>query len=657
MTTTSPDAPAAELEQRGIDVARGLQMDAVVAANSGHTGTALALSPLTHVLYTRVMTYDAADPTWPDRDRFVLSAGHASMLQYSFLHLTGFGLSLDDLRAFRQWGSSTPGHPEFGHTAGVEVTTGPLGQGFATAVGMAMAERHLRAVHGADVCDHHVFCVASDGDLMEGVSHEAASLAGHQGLGRLVTVYDDNHITIDGRTELTVSDDAPARFRSYGWHVEEIGEVANDLDALDAAIRRAMAVDDRPSLVVLRSHIGYPLPESIDTPAAHGAITDADEIAAAKERIGLPADETFFVPDDVLAMYRAAGARGAAARQDWEGRLADAPVSRGALADALDGITETDLRAALPSFDVGSSVATRKASNQVLAALADTVPGIIPGSADLTGNTGVKIDATPMSRDEPGGRSVHYGIREHAMAAAMNGMALHGGVLPVGGTFLVFSDYARPAVRLAALSGLRVVYSFTHDSIGVGEDGPTHQPVEHVTALRAIPGLRVVRPADGAETAEAWTLALSGDQPTALILTRQDVPVLDGTGSGLHRGGYVLGAAPANPDVVLIGTGSEVQWCVGAAAILAEAGVTAQVVSMPCRELFLDQPAEHREAVVPSAVPTVAVEAGVSLGWAGLADATVTLDRFGASAPGGRAMTELGFSSENVARIATDLIS
>ncbi|MEO1063857.1 MAG: transketolase [Actinomycetota bacterium] len=656
-TTSSPDAPTAELEVRGINVARGLQMDAVVAANSGHTGTALALSPLAHVLYGRIMTYDAAAPTWPDRDRFVLSAGHASMLQYSFLHLCGFGLSLDDIRQFRQWGSSTPGHPEHGHTAGVEVTTGPLGQGFANAVGMAMAERHLRSVHGADVCDHHIFCIASDGDLMEGVSHEAASLAGHQGLGRLVAVYDDNHITIDGRTELAVSDDAPGRFRSYGWHVEELGEVANDLDALEAGIRRAMAVEDRPSLVVLRSHIGYPLPDSIDTAKAHGAITDTDEIAAAKERIGLPADETFWVPDEIAEMYRGLGRRGAAAREAWEQRVAASGVSAASLGDALAEVSAETIRAALPSFEVGASIATRNGSNQVLAAIAPTVPTLIPGSADLTGNTGVKLgDATPMSTDAPGGTTVHYGIREHAMAAAMNGMALHGGIVPVGGTFLVFSDYARPSVRLAALSGLRVIYSFTHDSIGVGEDGPTHQPVEHVTALRAIPGLQVIRPADAAETAEAWALALATDGPTALILTRQNVPVLDGSGPGLERGGYVLGDAPAEPDVVLIGTGSEVQWCVGAAELLATNGIAAQVVSMPCRERFLDQDAGYRDTVVPPSVPAVAVEAGVSVGWGGLADATVTLDRFGASAPGGIAMRELGFTAENVAQTATELI-
>ncbi len=659
MTTTSPtDAPPAELEERGVNVARGLQMDAVVEANSGHTGTALALSPLAHVLYGRIMRYDAADPAWPDRDRFVLSAGHASMLQYSFLHLCGFGLTIDDLRDFRQLGSPTPGHPEYGHTAGVEITTGPLGQGFATAVGMAMAERHLRVTHGTDVCDHHVFCIASDGDLMEGVSHEAASLAGHQRLGRLIAVYDDNHITIDGPTELSVTDDAAARFRSYGWHVEELGEVANDLDALEAGIRRAMDVDDRPSLVVLRSRIGYPLPESIDTAAAHGAITDPDEIAAAKERIGLPSDRTFWVPDDVAEMYRALGRRGAAEREAWEQRTADASVDVARLTDALDGVSLDDLRAAMPDVEVGASVATRKASNQVLEAVAPAVPALIPGSADLTGNTGVALGrATPMSADAPGGTTVHYGIREHAMAAAMNGMALHGGILPVGGTFLVFSDYARPSIRLAALSGLRVIYSFTHDSIGVGEDGPTHQPVEHVSALRAIPGLQVIRPADAAETAEAWALALATDGPTALILTRQNVPVLEGTGAGLARGAYVLGDVPDVPDVVLVGTGSEVQWCVGAAELLADQGVTAQVVSMPCRELFMAQDERYRESVVPSAVPTVAVEAGVSLGWYGLADAMVTLDRFGASAPGGIAMSALGFTAENVATTATDLIS
>ncbi|MEM9033942.1 MAG: transketolase [Actinomycetota bacterium] len=651
---TAPPSP--ELESLAVNVARGLQMDAVAAANSGHTGTALALSPLTHVLFTRIMDFDAADPTWPDRDRFVLSAGHASMLQYSFLHLLGYGLTLDDIRAFRQWDSLTPGHPEVGHTAGVEVTTGPLGQGFANAVGMAMAERWLRATFGDDLFDHRIYCIASDGDLMEGISHEAASFAGHQGLGRLVVIYDDNHITIDGATELAYSDDVPGRFRSYGWHVEELGEVAEDLDALEAGIRAGIAADDRPSLIVLRSHIGHPLPNVVDTPGAHGAVLDADELAAGRQIMGLPADERFWVPDEVAALYADAGRRGADARAAWAARLDGWDGDRAALDAALAARPLDGLRGALPEFEVGTAIATRKASNTVLEAIAPQVPGLVAGSADLTGNTGVKLASEPMGPEAPGGRAIHYGVREHGMAAAMNGMALHGGVLPVGGTFLVFSDYARPSVRLAALSRAKVVYSFTHDSIGVGEDGPTHQPVEHVAALRAIPGLRVVRPADATEVAAAWAMALEGDGPTALILTRQNVPVLAGTGVGVERGGYVVGTAPSEPDVVLVGTGSELQWCVGAADALAGSGVRAQVVSMPCRELFETQDADYRAAVLPAGVPVLAVEAGVHDGWDGPASATVTLDRFGASAPGGTAMREFGFTTENVTAAAAQLV-
>lgn len=651
---TAPPSP--ELETLAINVARGLQMDAVAAANSGHTGTALALSPLTHVLFTRIMNFDAADPSWPDRDRFVLSAGHASMLQYSFLHLLGFGLSLDDLRAFRQWDSLTPGHPEVGHTAGVEVTTGPLGQGFANAVGMAMAERWLRAHFGAELFDHRIYCIASDGDLMEGVSHEAASLAGHQGLGRLVVIYDDNHITIDGPTELAYTDNVPQRFAAYGWHVAEIGEVADDLDALEAGIRAGIADQDRPSLIVLRSRIGHPLPNAVDTSAAHGAVLDADELAAGRRIMGLPADERFWVPDEVAEFYAVAGRRGAAARAEWSARAEAFDGDRAALQGALAGRTLDGFDGALPEFEVGAAIATRKASNAVLEAVAPYVPGLIAGSADLTGNTGVKLAGEPMTAAEPGGRSVHYGVREHAMAAAMNGMALHGGVVPVGGTFLVFSDYARPSVRLAALSQAKVIYSFTHDSIGVGEDGPTHQPVEHVASLRTIPGLRVIRPADATEVAAAWALALGSDGPTALILTRQNVPVLAGTGAGVERGGYVVGAAPSEPDVVLVGTGSELQWCVGAADALAASGQRAQVVSMPCRELFEAQDDAYRAAVLPPGVPVLAVEAGVHDGWDGPADATVTLNRFGASAPGGTAMREFGFTTENVAEAATQLV-
>lgn len=645
-----------ELERRAISTIRGLSMDAPHAARSGHQGTAMALSPLAHVLWTRVMRYDAAEPEWPDRDRFVLSAGHASILLYSMLHLTGHGLTLEDLRDFRQWGSATPGHPERGHTAGVEVTTGPLGQGIANAVGMAVAERSLRARFGADVVDHRTFCIAGDGDLSEGVSHEAASLAGHLRLGRLVCVYDDNHISIDGPTELALGDDAAGRFRAYGWHVEDLGEVADDPDAIEAGLRRAMEVEDRPSLLILRSHIAFPSPTKTDDHAAHGYALKDEEISATKAAMGLP-DEPFHVDRDVLELYRAAGARGADDREAWQKRLDAFRGDRAELEACLGATGLPGWADALPSWAPGEKVATRVASGRCVQALADVVPALVAGGADLTSNTGTVLEGHGVqSADDPGGRQIYFGVREHAMAATMNGMALHGGVLPVGGTFLVFSDYCRPSVRLAALSRAKVIYSFTHDSVGVGEDGPTHQPVEHVAALRAIPGLRVLRPADGNETAAAWRTAVDHDGPTALILSRQDLPVLEGTSDGaLERGGYVL-VAVEDPDLVLVGTGSEVALCVAAADLLAAHGVHAQVVSLPSWELFAEQGEDYQDEVLPPDVPTLAVEAGVSYGWERWADDVVAIDRFGASAPGDRVLAELGFTPENVAARARQLI-
>ncbi|MGQ0832840.1 MAG: transketolase [Microthrixaceae bacterium] len=649
--------PLSALEERAINVVRGLSMDAPHAARSGHQGTAMALSPLAHVLWTRIMRYDSSAPDWPDRDRFVLSAGHASILLYSMLHLTGYDLSVEDLKAFRQWGSKTPGHPEHGHTEGVEVTTGPLGQGIANAVGLALAERSLRSRFGSDVVDHRTFCIVGDGDLSEGLSHEAASLAGHLGLGRLVCIYDDNHVSIDGPTELSLSDDAQRRFEAYGWHVEHLGEVAEDVDAIEAGLRRAIDVEDRPSLVIIRSHIAFPSPTKTDDPATHGyALKDA-EISATKALLDLPHDEAFFVPDDVVELYRAAGARGGDDREAWEKRLEAFRGDRAELdaclrAEGLAGWTD-----ALPTWEPGTMVATRNASGACLQALAPVVPALVAGGADLTSNTGTVLkDHGIQSASDPAGRQIYFGVREHAMAAIMNGLALHGGVLPVGGTFLVFSDYCRPSIRLAALSGAKVVYSFTHDSVGVGEDGPTHQPVEHVAALRAIPGLGVIRPADANETAAAWKIAVDHAGPTALILSRQDVPVLDGTaGAPVELGGYVLRAAE-DPDVVLVGTGSEVAVCVEAAEILAADGIHAQVVSLPSWDRFAAAPDSHQDAVLPPEVPTLAVEAGTSFGWDRWADDVVAIDRFGASAPGERVLAELGFTPENVAARARALI-
>ena len=655
---------ASDLEQRAVNVVRALAIDAVQRANSGHPGTPMALAPLAHVLYTRILTYDAATPDWPDRDRFVLSAGHASMLLYAMLHLTGYGLTLDDLRDFRQWGSRTPGHPEAGHTAGVEVTTGPLGQGIANAVGIALAERHLRERFGSEVCDHRVFTVCGDGDLMEGVSHEAASLAGHLGLGRLVAVFDDNHITIDGTTDLSCSDDAAKRFEAYGWHVVRLGEAAEDLDALEGGLREGMAEEDRPTLVVVRSHIGYPSPKVTDTSKAHGEPLGTDEVARVKEILGLSPAE-FDIPDDVLSLYHEAGARGSAARKAWEQRRAawgaGTPERTAELDACVEGRGLDGWAAKLPHWETGDEVATRVASGEVLGSILDVVPGLVGGGADLTGNTGTAAKgAIPMTRAGASGRLVYFGIREHAMGSVMNGLALSG-LLPFGGTFFVFSDYMRPAVRLAALSRAKVAFVWTHDSVGVGEDGPTHQPVEHLAAIRAIPGLRVVRPADANEVAAAWRVHIDGEGPTAIVLTRQKLPVLAGTAdaadAGVAAGAYVLSGSAADAcDLVLVGTGSEVALCIAAGDLLAQAGVTARVVSMPSWDLFEAQPYEYRDGVLPPGMPTLAVEAGVSMGWARYADDVVALDRFGASAPGGVVMAKFGFTPEHVAARALALL-
>ncbi len=641
-------------------------MDAPERAHSGHPGTAMALAPLAHVLFTRVMRHDPSDPAWPDRDRFVLSNGHASILLYSLLYLCGYGLTLEDLKAFRQWGSRTPGHPEKRHALGIEVTTGPLGQGFANGVGMGIAERILRARFGPELVDHHTFVFCGDGCLEEGISHEAASLAGRLALGRLVYVYDNNHITIDGPTELAYDDDVAGRFRAYGWDVDDVGEVANDTDALENALRRAVAVEDKPSLIMLRSHIGWPSPHLTDTAKAHGDPFGAEEIRETKEILGLPPDETFWVPDEVIELYRRTVARGQAMRADWEARLEHWNGDRAQWDAAWAGKGLSGWERKLPAFEVGSMIATRKAVNTCLNATADLIPGIVAGAADLTGNTGMKLDdGERQSSEHPDGRQLYYGIREHAMAAAMTGMAHHGGVLPVGGTFFCFSDYMRPAVRLAAMSRAHVIYSWTHDSVGLGEDGPTHQPVEQLASLRAMPGLVVCRPADANECAQAWRLAVDGGEPTGLVLTRQEIPVLAGTAeraaAGVGRGGYVLVDEPGGPDagppdVVLIGTGSEVHVCVGAAEQLASGGIRARVVSLPCWEWFEAQDAGYRTAVLPPGVPALAVEAGASLGWERYADATVSVDRFGASAPGSIVLAELGFTPEHVAERARSLI-
>ncbi len=642
-------------QELGVNVIRALAMDGPHKANSGHQGTAMALAPLAHVLFTRIMRYDASNPEWPDRDRFVLSAGHASILLYSMLYLTGYGLELEDLKEFRQLKSATPGHPEAGHTSGVEVTTGPLGQGIANSVGLAIAENHLRATFGGEVCDHFTYVIAGDGDLSEGVSHEAASLAGHLGLGRLVVIYDDNHISIDGPTELSLSDDAAARFGSYGWHVENIGDVANDLDAIEAAINRAKDVKDKPSLVILRTHIGYPSDKFTDTPQAHGLPFDDEEIAAVKEKLGLP-NTPFWVPDEVLDLYRKAGARGKAEVEAWNKRVDAFDGDREGWRLALSGEYEPDWQTKVEVATPGTNHATRQTSQKCVTALAEAIPGFIGGSADLTGSNGASIGGDPLSRENPTGRQIHFGVREHAMGSALVGMAKHGGVVPFGGTFLVFADYMRPPVRMAAMSRARCVFVWTHDSVGVGEDGPTHQPVEQIMSLRAIPQLQLIRPADLSESIGAWQAALDTNGPTALVLSRQKVPELEGTSTeGVLRGGYIVQDA-SDPDIVLIGTGTELHLCVQSAATLKTEGISARVVSMPCWERFDALDFAEQELVLPSNLPALSVEAGVTLGWERYADVAIGIDRFGMSAPGGEVMENLGVSTENIAKTARQLL-
>jgi len=639
-----------ELQTRAINVIRGFSMDGPQRANSGHPGTAMALAPLAYTLFTRIMKYDASAPAWPDRDRFVLSGGHASILQYAMLHLTGFGLERSDLEQFRQWGSRTPGHPELHHTPGVEVTTGPLGQGFANAVGMALTEHSLRSTFGAELFNHHTFVICGDGDLEEGLSHEAASLAGHLGLGKLVAIYDDNHISIDGPTELALSDDAAARFRACGWHVLDAGEIAEDVDALESALRSVMDIEDKPSLLILRSHIGYPSPKFTDTAHAHGNPLGVEEISAVKAILGMP-DEPFWDPIDVLEHMHHAGTRHQEVRLEWERTRENWTGDRAALDSVLAGTPLPGWLDAIPRWEPGESIATRNAGKKILNALVPYVPALMGGGADLTGNCGVELDGVePFSVTNRLGRQIHFGIREHAMGAVMNGMAAHGGSLPFGGTFFIFSDYMRPSVRLAALSNLHVIYSWTHDSVGVGEDGPTHQPIEHLASLRAMPELRVIRPADANETAAAWRIAIERGGPTALILSRQNLPVLEGTAGsgGVDRGAYILRESEGAPDVVLIGTGSEVQLCLAAADVVAADGIAARVVSMPSWELFLEQDEQYRLDVLGDEAPRVSVEAGTTFGWSLWAEASVGIDHFGASAPGSELMEMFGMNVDNV---------
>ena len=620
-------------------------MDAPLKAKSGHQGTAMSLAPLAHVLYSRVMKHHPQQPGWPDRDRIILSNGHASILQYAMLFLGGWGISLDDIKNFRQWDSATPGHPEAGHTSGVEVTTGPLGQGFANAVGMAIAEENLRATHGAHVVDHHVYVIAGDGCLMEGISHEAASLAGHLRLSRLVCIFDDNKITIDGSTDLTCSDDVPMRFRSYGWNVIEAGDVGDDCDAIESVLLAARNNTDGPTLVVLRTHIGHPSPDLTDKHEAHGNPFTAEHVSATKKVMGIP-DEPFWAPDDLVAAYRAhLTERGSAQVAQWQSQTTD--TERSLLTSHSTPVSADAVRAALPVFDKDTNLATRQAFQKVLEVTGSVLPHVVAGAADLTGNTGSKLSGTgAFSAENREGRQVYYGIREHAMGAALVGMALHGGVITVGGTFFVFADYMRPSIRLAALSRARCVFVFSHDSVGVGEDGPTHQPVEHLASLRAIPGLQVIRPADPNETAHAWLAAVTHDGPTAIVLSRQNVPSLTDGSAGSAGAGRVRTAADAR--AVLLATGSELSVAVSAADALAADGIEVDVVSFPSWDRFAAQSPAARESVIRPGVPVVSVEAGSTFGWHRWADECVGIDRFGASAPGSVVMEKLGITVDAV---------
>jgi transketolase len=664
-TTLSDQTSHIPIERLAVDTIRTLSMDAVQIAGSGHPGTAVALAPLAYVLWTRHLRHNPEGPEWFDRDRFVLSAGHAAILQYSILHLSGYDLPLDELRRFRRWGSITPGHPENHLTPGVETTTGPLGQGLMNSVGMAIAEAHLRSVFnrpGHDIIDHSTYVICGDGDMMEGASHEAASLAGHLGLGRLTWVYDDNRITIDGSTDLTFSDDVVSRFEAYGWHVQNLGDRANDLDAIDTALSKAGSEADRPSLIVLRSHIAWGAPNKQDTPQAHGEPLGEEEIRLAKRAYGWPEDETFFVPQRVREHMQRTVERGRRLEAEWNERWARYRSTHPTLAAELqtwrDGTPPEGWDRDIPRFKPADGpIATRAASGKVLNSFAPALPWLIGGSADLTGSNKTWIDASgPFARDGYSARNLHWGIREHVMCGASNGMALHGGVRPHAATFLVFTDYARPSIRLAALMELPVIFVMTHDSIGLGADGPTHQPIEHLASLRAVPNLRVIRPADANEVAEAWRVSVEHkDGPSMLVLSRQKLPIFDRTdlagAEGLRQGAYVLSPeAGTEPDVILIATGSEVQLALAARERLAADDIAARVVSMPCWELFRAQPRDYRDSVLPPSVRSrVAIEAGSPLGWrewVGDAGSIVGIDRFGASADAADNYREYGLTVE-----------
>lgn len=658
---------SASVDQLSIDTLRLLAVDAVQKANSGHPGAPLGCAPMAYLLFHKLMKHNPANSEWANRDRFVLSNGHASALLYSSLFLSGYKLTLDDLKSFRQWESKTPGHPERGDADGVEVTTGPLGQGLGMAVGMAMAEKHLAAVYNRpdfEIVNHHTYVIAGDGDMMEGVSHESAALAGTLGLGKLIVLYDDNLISLDGPTSLSYTDKYLERFKSYHWHVQEVDD-GNDLAAIDLAIEKAKAETGKPSFIAVRTIIGYGSPKA-GTNKVHGEALGAEDVARTKKFFGFPEDKSFYVPDEALANWRKAVDRGEAAEADWKKLFAAYAAKYPDLAAAFTRTRDQKLpngwQKAIPSFAAGKPMATRNAGGAVLNALAAPLPELFGGAADLTASTKTIFKPGESFHEDPAGRNVFFGVREFGMCAAVNGMAAHGGLIPFGSTFFCFSDYCKPALRLSALMKVHSLFIFTHDSIGLGEDGPTHQPIEHLMALRALPDMTDFRPADANETAAAWRLALERKGPSFFALSRQDLPVIDPAAhdayAGVSKGAYVL-ADVANPQVVLIGTGSELWPAMDAAKLLASEGIRARVVSMPSWKIFDEQSSAYKAGVLPAGVPKLAVEAGSTLGWwkyVGLDGDVIGIDRFGASAPGPVVMQHLGFTAENVAARAKKLL-
>lgn len=661
----------ATLDALCINTIRTLSMDAIQKANSGHPGAPMGLAPAAYVLWTRHLKHNPKNTSWPDRDRFVLSGGHASMLLYSLLHLTGYGLTIDDIKDFRQLDSKTPGHPEYGHTNGVEVTTGPLGQGIANAVGFAMSERHLAAVYnkeGHEIVDHHTYVMCGDGDMMEGIASEAASLAGHLALSKLICLYDDNQISIEGGTDITFTEDVEARFKAYGWNTIKVAE-GNDPEKIDAAIVAAKAQSEKPTLILMRTNIAYGSPNKQDTSDAHGAPLGADEIILTKKNLGWPEDSQFLVPDEAAAKFAECIENGAKAEGEWQAKFNDYkkafPELTNDWVDGVSGFLKFGWEKDIPSFKPeDGSMATRAASGKVLNSIAKNLPALIGGSADLAPSNKTYLDCShEFQKGSYDGRNIRFGVREHAMGAVMAGMFLHGGVRPYGGTFLVFADYMRPAIRVAALMKLPLIYVFTHDSVAVGEDGPTHQPVEHVASLRTIPGLTVIRPADASETADAWSIALRfTDRPTAIILSRQGLPVSDRSMAegSVRSGAYILKDTKGKPDVILMASGSEVHLVVNAAEILAEKGVKARVVSMPSWELFDMNQENYKEWVLlPDVKKRVAVEAGITMGWEKyVGDEGIILgnNEYGASGPGGKVLERLGFNTDNVVEKTLELL-